>query len=259
VLVAAPEILITFILGIRIRCLEFPNKNIPRERCVQNKTKTVQIININRLKKITIIGLILTITISAFSQINTKNISFELRYPIPIGDNFINKGFDNGYIGVIDLGVDYNIIKTNGLGIGLLLNSSVLRLSETDLTLMILSPKLKLEYEIDLNKVSIIPQVGVGYSNWRFRAPASEMTLTDEFGNPVQGDGEEFKQNVNGLTLRGGSKLIFNSDNKVNWHINFTYEFTKLEKPDEPVEDTKNNRNIHIIYPGVGLTWSFGN
>lgn len=210
------------------------------------------------MKKITIIGLILIITISSFSQINTENISFELRYPIPIGDNFINKGFDNGYIGLIDLGVDYNIIKTNGLGIGLLLNSSVLRLSETELTLMILSPKLKVDFEIDLNKVSIIPQIGVGYSNYRYRAPASDMTLTDEFGNPVEGDSEKFKQNENGFTLRGGSKLVLNSDNKVKWFINFTYEFTKLEKPDEPMQDTKQNRNIHMIYPGVGLTWNFG-
>lgn len=206
------------------------------------------------MKRITIIGLILTITISTYAQLNTENISFELRYPIPIGDNFINKGFDNGYLGLIDLGVDYNVIKTNGLGIGVLLNSSVLRLSETDLTLIILSPKLKVEYEIDLNKISIIPQIGAGYSNWRFRAPA--MTFTDESGNPVQG--EDYKKNENGLTLRGGTKLVLNSDSKVKWYINFTYEFTKLEKPEKPVKDNKHNRNIHMIYPGVGLTWNFG-
>ncbi len=210
------------------------------------------------MKKITIIGLILTITISTFAQINTDNISFELRYPIPIGDNYINKAFDNGYLGLIDLGVDYNIIKSNGLGIGILLNSSVLRLSESDLTLIILSPKLKVEYEIDLNKISIIPQIGAGYSNWIFRSPAPDLTLTDEYGNPVQGDGEKFKKNESGLTLRGGSKLVLNTDSKVKWYINFTYEFTKLEKPDKPALDTKQNRNIHMIYPGVGLTWNFG-
>jgi hypothetical protein len=189
------------------------------------------------MRKILIIGLIILSASSTYSQLNTENISFELRYPVPIGDNFINKGFDNGYLGIIDFGVDYNIIKTKGFGIGLLLNTSVLRL-----------------YEIDLSKIIIIPQIGVGYSNWRFRAPA--MTFTDEFGNPVQG--EEYKLNENGLTLRGGSKIVLNTDSKVKWYINFTYEFTKLEKPDEPAEDTKHNRNIQIIYPGVGLTWNFG-
>lgn len=47
----------------------------------------------NFMKRTIIISLILTIAISTFAQINTKNISFELRYPIPMGDNFINKGF----------------------------------------------------------------------------------------------------------------------------------------------------------------------
>jgi len=206
------------------------------------------------MKKITIICLILTITISSFSQINTENISFELRYPIPIGDNFINKGFDNGYLGLIDLGIDYNILKTNGLGVGIILNTSVLRLSETDLTLMILSPKLKVEYEIDLNKISIIPQVGVGYSNWRFRAP--EMTYYDEFGNPVQG--EKYKENENGLTIKGATKLVINGDKQIKWYFNLSYEFTKLEKPEQEGGDTKYNRNIHLIYPGIGMTWDFG-
>lgn len=205
------------------------------------------------MKKIIIFGLFFLSSISTYSQLNTENISFELRYPIPMGDNFINKGFDNGYIGLIDLGVDYNIVKNKGLGIGVLLNSSVLKLSESDLTLMILSPKLKVEYEIDLNKVSIIPQVGVGYSYWRFRAP--EMTYYDEFGNSVQG--EKFKLNENGFTLKGATKLVINNDKRLKWYFNLSYEFTKLEKPEPKGGDTKYNRNIHLIYPGIGMTWDF--
>jgi hypothetical protein len=206
------------------------------------------------MKKITIIGLFLTITISSYSKINTENISFVLRYPIPTGDNFINKGLDNGYLGIIDAGVDYNIIKTNGLGIGLLMNTSFLRFSESDLTLMILSPKIKVEYEIDFSIISIIPLIGAGYSNWRFRAPG--MNLKDEFGNPVQG--EKFKENENGLTLVGAAKIVLNNDKRIKWYLNFSYEFTKLEKPPEPAEDNKFNRNMHMLYPGIGMLWNFG-
>lgn len=206
------------------------------------------------MKKITIIALILIITISSYSQINAENISFELRYPVPLGNNFIHEGYDNGYLGLIDFGVDYNIIKTNGLGIGVLLNSSVLRLSETDLTLLILSPKIKVEYEINLGRISIIPQFGIGYSNWRFRAPA--MDYTDGSGNPVQG--EELKQNENGLTLKGATKIVLNNYKRINWYINFAYEFTKLEKPEEPAENNKYTRNIHMLYPGIGMIWNFG-
>jgi hypothetical protein len=206
------------------------------------------------MKKILIIGLIFLSSISTYSQLNTKNISFELRYPIPFGDNFINKGFGNGYLGLIDFGFDYNIIKINGLGIGILLNSSFLRLSETDLTLMILSPKIKVEYEIDLNKISIIPQVGIGYSNWRFRAP--EMTYYDELGDPVHG--EKFKQNENGLSIKGATKIVINNNNRIKWYFNLSYEFTKLEKPEQDGGDKKFNRNIHLIYPGIGMIWNFG-
>jgi len=202
------------------------------------------------MKKIIFFGLIFLSSISTYSQLNTENISFELRYPIPIGDNFINKGFDNGYLGLIDLGVDYNIIKTKRLGIGILLNTSVLRLSETDLTLMILSPKLKIEYKIDLNKVSIIPQVGVGYSFWRFRA-----TYYDEFSKPLQS--KKYKINTNGFTIKGATKLVINNDKRLKWYFNISYEFTKLDKPEEEGGDIKYNRNIQLIYPGIGMTWNF--
>ena len=205
------------------------------------------------MKKILLIGLILFKSISSYSQVNTENISFELRYPIPIGDNFLNKGFDTGYIGLIDIGVDYNIFNINGLGIGVLLNSSILRLSENDLTLTILSPKLKVEYEISLNKISIIPQVGVGYSNWRFRAPA--MTYTDVYGNLFQT--KEIKINENGLTVKGASKIVINNDKRIKWYFNLSYEFTKLGKSEQGAEDNKYNRNLHLIYPGIGVIWYF--
>lgn len=201
-----------------------------------------------------IILLILTITISAFSQINTKDISFEFRYPIPMGDNFINKGFNLGYIGIIDLGVDYNIIKSNGFGVGLLLNTSVLKLYKTDITLAVVSPKIKFEYEIDLNKVLIVPQIGVGYSNWRFRAYEGIL-----FGDPVN-PSQYNRENINGFTLKGGTKILINNDKRVKWYINLAYEFTRLEMPSVIYGAVNNsfNRNIQMFYPGIGFTWSFG-
>jgi len=117
------------------------------------------------MRKLIIVGLVLFNSICSYSQINNENISFELRYPLPLGTNFINKA---GYLGLFDIGVDYNLIKTSGFGLGVLLNSSVLRFDENDLNLFVISPKLKAEYEISLNRLTIIPQIGIGYSNWRF-------------------------------------------------------------------------------------------
>jgi hypothetical protein len=206
------------------------------------------------MRKLIVVGLVLFNTVSSYSQFDSENISFELRYPVPIGDNFINKGFDNGYIGLFDIGLDYNVIKKDKLGIGILLNSSVLRLTINDLTLLVLSPKVKVEYEIDINKLIIIPQIGIGYSNWRFRAPG--ITYLDEFGNQIQD--EQYKQNLNGLTLKGATKLVINNDKNLKWHFNLSYEFTKLEKPENLTDNNNYNQNIQLIYPGIGMIWNFG-
>lgn len=90
------------------------------------------------MKRKLLIALIFLNTISSYSQVNSENVSFEMSYPIPIGNNFINKALNEGYIGLIDLGVDYNVYRVNRIGIGLTLNSSILRLSETDTGLKIL-------------------------------------------------------------------------------------------------------------------------
>ncbi len=144
-------------------------------------------------------------------------------------------------------------IETNGLGIGILFNSSILRLSETEVTLFILSPKIKLDYEIKIDRISIIPQIGLGYSNWLFRAPS--IKITDEFGNIVEAG--KYKENQNGWTIRGGTRFVLNSSKNLNWYFQIAYEFTKLEKPDSGAGDSKYNRNMHLLYPGIGLIWNF--
>jgi hypothetical protein len=205
------------------------------------------------MKKVFFVLLILIQLNNVFSQVNNDDIAFELRYPIPMGNNYLNKAFGDGYLGIVDIGVDYNFIKINNLGIGILFNSSIFRLSETDLTLVILSPKIKLDYKININKVSIIPAIAVGYSNWRFTSPS--ITMTDEDGNPVQG--KKFKEKIDGLSIKGATKVVLNSNNRLNWYMQLAYEFFKLEKPENGAEDSKYNRNMHILYPGFGLIWKF--
>lgn len=207
-------------------------------------------------KKIITIGLVLLYTIGLYSQVNTSNISFELRYPVPVGNNFINKAFfGDGYLGLMDLAIDYNVLKFNELALGITLNSSVLRASSvSDITLLILSPKIKFEYELNLNRVSLIPQIGFGYSNWRYYAI---LQYTNEIGEPAGTISD--KSNSNGLTFQALTKLKINSGKSINWYFLITYEFTKLEKPEIEGADTKFNRNIHIVYPGIGLQWNFNN
>lgn len=190
------------------------------------------------MKEAIIILLFLVSSLSSYSQFNTDNISFELRYPTPLGSNLFNKGLGgNGYTGLIDIGLAYDIVKIKNLGIGVLYNSSFFRHSSVSITSITLSPKVKLDYTIDLNKISIIPQFGVGYSNLRYRSLS------------------EFPENENGLTIIGATRILLNLDKRIKWYFIFSYEFTRIGKIFAPIRDYMNN--IHLIYPGIGMNWNF--
>ena len=204
------------------------------------------------MKKILIVLFILIPASTLFSQINREEIGIDVRYPIPIGDNFLNNNSRGGYIGLVDIGIDYNFIKLNNFGIGVLINSSVLRFSKNDVTLIILSPKIKVDYKININRISIIPNIAIGYSNWQFRSPAKVLGV--ENGIPIQS--EKYVDYSNGITFKGATKIMLNSNRQLNWYFQFAYEFTKLEKPHNAV-DSQYNRNMHILYPGVGVVWKF--
>jgi hypothetical protein len=203
------------------------------------------------MRKLIFAGLILFHSIWAYSQISNERISIELRYPLPLGHNFIHKA---GYVGLFDIGVGYSLIKSNGLSLGVVLSSSALRFDLTDLNLFVISPKFKAEYEIILNKLTIIPQIGIGYSNWRFRAPG--IMYTDEMGNQVQD--ENFKINYNGLTAKAATRILINNDKNLKWYFNMAYEFTRLERPENLISNFAYNQNIQLFYPGIGVAWIFG-
>jgi hypothetical protein len=204
------------------------------------------------MKRLLFVLIILIPMNSLFSQINREEIGIDLRYPIPIGDNFLNNNSRGGYLGLVDIGIDYNLLKLNNFGIGILINSTVLRFSKNDVTLIILSPKIKVDYKININKISIIPNIAIGYSNWQFRSSAK--TFTVENGIPVQID--QAAEFLNGITLKGGTKVVLNSNSRLSWYFQFAYEFTRLEKLDNGI-DSNYNRNMHILYPGIGVVWKF--
>jgi len=204
------------------------------------------------MKRLLFVLIILIPMNSLFSQINREEIAIDVRYPIPIGDNFLNNNSRGGYLGLVDIGIDYNLLKLNNFGIGFLINSTVLSFSKDDVTLIILSPKIKVDYKININKISIIPNIAIGYSNWQFRSSAK--TFAVENGIPVQID--QAAEFLNGITLKGGTKVVLNSTSRLNWYFQFAYEFTRLEKPDNGI-DSNYNRNMHILYPGIGVVWKF--
>lgn len=192
------------------------------------------------MKKIILILLICLTSESIYSQINTNDISFELRYPITTGNNYLNKTLYGGYTGLIDVGLDFNLVYLKNIGFGILLNSSTLRFPETNLTLNILSPKIKIEYSVSISKIKLIPQVGIGYSYWTSKAP--NYTKTDR-----------------GLSFKAGTKLVINNSKRIKWYFLIVYEYTKLNNSEHKNTDRDNsfNTNIQLIYPGIGINWTF--
>lgn len=189
------------------------------------------------MKKLVLVFLLLIQSAQVFAQFNSDNISFEVRYPIPIGHNFINKGADKGYTGLIDFGIDYTVYKVQKLNVGVLLHASFFKFKPGDVNLRTIAPKLKADYEINLSKVSIVPQVAVGYSSFHFSGA--------------------YKKNSGGPAVKAATKIVFNRDKQMNWYFLIAYEFTKLKKLEDFVEDTSFNKNIQTLYPGVGITWNF--
>lgn len=209
--------------------------------------------NILRKKiKFIIVIIFLYQSTSIFSQTNKNNISFEIRYPITFGDINDRLVAGNKYLGVVDFGVGYNVLKFNNLGVGINFNTSFLQLSSTNLT--ILSPKIKAEYFIKQENITVIPQLAIGYANWRLRD--SEM-LIGQLGDPDRNN--VFKQNENGLVIKAATKLVLNSTKKVNWYFQLAYELTKLEEPGNIANEFIFDGTMQILYPGIGIIWNIKN
>ena len=186
--------------------------------------------------------------ILTFSQISNGDVSFELRYPKPVGDNFLSN-----YTGIIDAGIDYSANNSKKFTIGATFNSSFLNgeFPFADVKLLILSPKFKLQYKINLKNSAIVSNVALGYSNFKF---FETYNFTDVNANPI-GPSTAIK-NENGISLKASSKIVFNYSKRWSWFIQLSYEFTRLAKPMAAM-DVSYNRNVHLIYPGVGITFRF--
>ncbi len=202
------------------------------------------------MKKIfSTLGITFIVIINSFSQNNNSKLALEVRYPMPQGDNFINRAFGTGYSGEFDFGLDYTFYNNSNFKYGLILYSSYLNLKVGDVDLNIISPKVKFEYDINITKVSIIPQLSVGYSFLRFKAP-----LVDQFGNLIPSI--VYKENHEGLSIKAATKLLFFNHKNLNFYVSISYEFTKLREKDT-FDNIKYNRNVELIYPGLGIQWKF--
>jgi hypothetical protein len=120
------------------------------------------------MKRIFAFAILLFTYTQSFSQFVDSDLSLTLGYPIPVGHNFINKGADVGYTGIADIGLDYTVFKASKIDVGILMNTSFLKFKPGDVSLNILSPKVKVGYTIKLKKIDIKPQLAIGYAHFSF-------------------------------------------------------------------------------------------
>lgn len=161
-----------------------------------------------------------------------RNINLEVRYPIPIGNNYIN---DN-YSGLFDLGIDYNLFLLPFLNAqcGIKIHTSFLNMRNSNIDLIIFEPKFKYEYYKWLNdKVYFMSNTAIGYSFWHPKDIATNNRQS-------------------GLNIELQSKLLIETKTKFRYYFFIAYEFTKFNKK-KSILDTKYYRNAHLLYPGIGF------
>ncbi len=206
------------------------------------------------MKRLFLTSIFSVFVISSFSQIN-ESISIKIGYPIAVGNNFLNnKDSDLKYKGIIDIGIDYSFYKMKNLEFGILFNATFLNLEISDANLMMLTPKLKMDYIINHNNMEIKPQISFGYSNWRLRQSDYQIGEGDE-EMTIEG----IKENYNGLSMKFANKISFNKNKRINWYFEISYEFSRLEKPNNDIVDNNYNRNLQLFYPSIGVIWNFKN
>lgn len=206
------------------------------------------------MKRLFLTSIFSVFVISSFSQIN-ESISIKIGYPIAVGNNFLNnKDSDLKYKGIIDIGIDYSFYRMKNLEFGILFNATFLNLEISDANLMMLTPKLKMDYIINHNNMEIKPQISFGYSNWRLRQSDYQIGEGDE-EMTIEG----IKENYNGLSMKFANKISFNKNKRINWYFEISYEFSRLEKPNNDIVDNNYNRNLQLFYPSIGVIWNFKN
>ncbi|ACT96621.1 hypothetical protein [Dyadobacter fermentans] len=198
------------------------------------------------MKKCFAFAVLFLISQHAFSQFNGSGLSVSVSYPMPVGNNFINKpyGGGEGYKGIIDVGIDYTVYRVANWDFGLLFNAAFFQYEPLDLSLNTISPKAKIGYTINLKHIALQPQIGIGYTNLRFTGPVIY--------------GSTLNERADGIAGRASAKLIFLPGKSFSPYFVAGYEMNRIGKLTPETTNTSFNRNIQLLALGAGLSWNFG-
>jgi hypothetical protein len=177
---------------------------------------------------------------SVKDSIGTHDISFELSYPILVGNNVLGSSqIDKPYIGIIGSKINYDIAKAFGLlwGIGLdfeFISRQNLMLSPPKtINLLILNPLLSGAYNFPIsNKTTLATGLGLGYSSLFFWG--ADQGTTNNQG---------FTINVNGAVHYLMSKGISTT---------FGFEYQYIYHSTEGLS-SRFNQEVQLLKPKIGI------
>jgi opacity protein-like surface antigen len=183
------------------------------------------------MKQKLLLALLLIFSIKSFSQ-NSK-FSLELNYPIPIGENFIEKNYN----GITDLSF-LNIGAS--LNAGILKNSKEDRVQPFDVTTFVIQPRIFAELDSE-SLTKFHPSIGLGYTFMSFNTSGIDIL------NPDNPNSSSSSQTESGINLILG--VAYDITKKLFTQVQ--YDFIKIGVDNE-VPNTKYNRNINILKIGLG-------
>jgi len=187
----------------------------------------------------------------AYSQTGNK-IFLEIKYPLPVGENFLSRAYNNGYTGFFNTNLGYSRKLGDQFGAGGAFGTTYLRLLETNMNAVVLCPMVQGFYyfpvETERNKVT--QMIAIGYSFWSFFSdnlnfPSDSTIVTDPDGH--------YRENRHGFALGSSTKVSYFISDRVSIDFIIQLNFHRL-KAIKTEERSWYNQNVAILFPGLGIS-----
>jgi hypothetical protein len=194
------------------------------------------------MKKIILILISLTFVQTSLAQL--KRFSLDFSYPYSLDKNILKED----YVGLVDVGLKYRIIKAPIINLGVAFNGSLFKANEVktfnlenvDLNAYFVQPKLFFEFNLkQLTKLR--PYLAIGYSyNVTENLSLQTSTMNTSQTNVT------FTIKEQGIILNTGISLDLSS-----WfYLHAQYDFLRLKNINNPELETQ---NTNIVKAGIGF------
>ena len=165
-------------------------------------------------------------------------------YPIPVGWDFVNLAYGNGYNGNAGIALDYSHSIGKHFYGGFNLETDLFYLKKTNVNLEIFKPSLHFIYPYHFKKLDIISRLDCGYGFWRYYS---------DYVTNTTNDGDSYYETTNAFMTSARLAVSYPVFKNVYVNMMLRYEYSRLKKPSTVTSDFSYYQNIQILYPGLGI------